>query len=78
MFDRLPAWAQDLGMIFGGTFLGSVLNAVVDAKGVFAVAWQPTLMAATDSAFYAAAVAGVALYVTPLTKRYGVKSFKKN
>lgn len=78
MFDRLPAWAHDMAVIFGGTFLGTVLNAIVDAKGVFGVAWEQTLMGAVDGAFYAAAVAGVALYLTPLTKRYGIKSFKKN
>lgn len=77
MFDKLPAWAHDLGVIFGGTFLGGVLNAVVDAQGVFGVAWRETFMATTDNAFYAAAVAGVALYITPLTKKYGIKSFKK-
>lgn len=78
MFDRLPAWAHDLGLIFGGTFLGGILNAVVDAKGVFGVAWSDTLMATVDSSFYATAVAGIALYLTPLTKKYGIKTFKKN
>ena len=77
VLDRLPAWAHDLLMIFGGTFAGAVLNAVVDAKGVTAVAWHETLMGAVDGSFYAAAVAGFTLYVTPLTKKYGVKGFKK-
>lgn len=78
MFDRLPAWAHDLAVIFGGTFLGTVLNAIVDAKGVTGVAWGATLVGAVDGSFYAAAVTGITLYLTPLTKRYGIKSFKKS
>lgn len=75
--DRLPAWAHDLAVIFGGTFAGGVLNAIVDAKGVSMVAWHDVLVSTVDNSFYATAAAGLALYLTPITKKYGIKSFKK-
>lgn len=72
ILDRLPAAGRHSVIVFGGTWGGFVLNRVIDAKGVSAVEWATTLVAATDASFYATAVALVALVVTPLTRQYGL------
>ena len=72
MLDKFQPLVRHLLIVVGGTFGGAVLNAVIDAKGVTGVDWANTLVSATDGSFYAGAVAAVTLWLTPLTKQYGI------
>ena len=72
MLDMLPAWARHLVIVAGSVFLSAVVTAVIAAEGVSGVDWSPTLLAAVDAAAVAAATAAAALWLTPLTRQYGV------
>lgn len=72
VLDKLPPLVRHLLIVFGGTFGGTFVNAIIDAKGVSAIDWAARFVSATDGAFYATAVAAAALVFTPLTKQYGI------
>ena len=76
MLDKFPPLVRHLLIVFGGTFGGAILNAVIDAKGVTRVDWAAVAGTATDGAFYATAVVAVTLWLTPLTKQYGIGKTK--
>lgn len=72
VLDKLPASVRHLIIVFGASFGGRIVSAIVDAQGVTGVAWLDTLKAALNVASLAAATAIAALYLTPLTRQYGV------
>lgn len=78
LIDKLPAPARHAVIAFAGTWGGSVLNRVVDAKGVSSVEWSQAIVNATDAAFYSTSVIMLALYITPLTRQYGLRKNKPN
>lgn len=72
MLDRLPAWARHLLIVAGSVFLAGVVSAVVDAGGVTGVDWPANLIADLNAAAVAVATASAALWLTPLTRQYGI------
>lgn len=72
MLDKLPAWLRHLLIVFAGAAGAVIVDAVVNAKGVSNVAWGHSLRVALDTGSVAAALAVGALYITPLTQKYGL------
>jgi hypothetical protein len=72
MLDKLPAMARHLLIVFAGSFLGFVAQVIVKAQGITAVAWSHELILALNTSVVATVTIGVALYLTPLTKQYGL------
>ena len=72
MLDSLPAWLRHLLIVFGATFAGSVCAAVIAAEGVLSLDWLAVLSAALDVAAFSVASSAAALWLTPLTRQYGV------
>ena len=79
--DRLHPVARAavvlLGVLPAVAFVGAFFAAIVTANGVTGVDWAATLTAAINVAGVAFASGGgtlVALYVTPLTRDYGIGS----
>lgn len=70
--DRLPAWLRHALIAFVAAYIGTILDAVITAHGVTLVAWPNILVTALDAAALATAVAISTLYLTPITKQYGV------
>lgn len=72
MLDNLPAWARHAIIVFGGAFASIIVNAIIVAKGVTGVDWAVTAMDALNYGALATALSISALYITPLTRQYGV------
>lgn len=72
MLDRIPAWLRHLLIVVAATFGVTVAEAVVSAGGVSTVDWLGTLLRAVDIAAVAGATTSLALWLTPLTRQYGV------
>jgi hypothetical protein len=72
MLDKLPAWARHLLIVAGGTFAGTICTAVIGAGGVTDVDWLEALRAAVNLAAVTTATTAAALWLTPLTRKYGV------
>jgi hypothetical protein len=72
MLDHLPPWARHLLIVAGATFAGYIAQQVIANAGVFDVDWPAALRSAVDSAAVSTSTAAAALWLTPLTRRYGV------
>lgn len=72
MLDRLPAWARHIAIVFGAVFGGSVANAIVTGGGVTSLDWITTLRTAVDLGAVSTATAVLVLWLTPLTRQYGI------
>ena len=72
MLDRLPSWARHLLIVAGASFGGSLATAILSAHGVFGVDWLTALKSAVDLAAVTTAGTAAALWLTPLTRKYGV------
>lgn len=72
MLDKLPAWARHAVIVFGGAFASVVVGAIITAKGVTNIDWAVTAMDALNYGALATALSISALYITPLTRQYGV------
>ena len=76
--SKLPAWVQHLLVIFGSTFLGANVQAIIGAGGVTGVAWASTETSALNAAAVAAAAGVAALWALPLNQAYGPGSAAKH
>ena len=76
--SKLPAWAQHLVIIFGSTFLGSNVQAVITAAGVTGVSWGSVELTALDAAAVATAMGIAALWALPLNQSYGLGKAAKH
>jgi hypothetical protein len=74
MLDELPPWARHLAIVAGAVLGGSIAAAVITAGGVTGVDWPAALRAAIDEAAVAVAAAAAGLWLTPLTRQYGIGS----
>lgn len=75
LLDRLPAQVRHLVLIFLGAFIAPLALKIQD--GVNPLTWNLSTLKEAVAAAITALVGGVILYVTPLTKQYGVgKSLK--
>lgn len=72
MLDRLPAWLRHLVIVAGATFAGSIATAIIAADGVTTLDWVTVARDALDLAAVATAGTAAALWLTPLTRQYGV------
>jgi hypothetical protein len=70
LLDRLPAQVRHLILIFLGAFIGPLALQV--QNGVNPLTWNITTFKEVLGAAITAAIGGVLLYVTPLTKQYGI------
>ena len=71
MLDRLPVWAQHLAIAFVATFGLFFASAVVENHGLFPFPWYEVLCGALNAGAVAGATVGT-LYLTTLTRRYGI------
>lgn len=76
MLDNLPAWARHLLIVFGAAFGGSVASAIIASAGVSTLDWPLVLVGALDIAAVSTATTAAALWLTPLTRQYGVGASK--
>ena len=74
MLDKIPAPARHLAIVAGATFLGAFVHAVLSAQGVTGVDWAGTAKDALNLTAVNAATAVAGLWLTPLTRQYGVGS----
>lgn len=72
MLDQLPAWVRHLLIVVAATFAVTVAETIVASGGVSSVNWVDTLLRAVDIAAVAGATTSLALWLTPLTRQYGV------
>jgi hypothetical protein len=72
MLERLPAPLRHLLIVAGAAFISVPVQDVVAAQGVTGVDWPATLVHAIDAAGVAGAVAIGVLWLTPITRQYGV------
>jgi enoyl reductase-like protein len=72
MLDKLPAPVRHLLIVVGAAAVGVPVQAVVAAQGVTGVDWADTLVDALNAGGLAGALAIGALWLTPLTRQYGV------
>ena len=78
MLDNLPAWLRHLTIVVGAVFLGTVAEAIVSAGGVSGLDLVATLVAACDAATVAGASVAAILWLTPVTRQYGVGAAKES
>lgn len=71
--DKLPAGVRHILLMFFAAFLGTVLKAVIVAQGVTTVKWHSVLESALNTSVAGSAALALALYITPLTRQYGMK-----
>lgn len=71
MLDKLPAPLRHLIIVAGSVFLGAIAKDIVTAGGIAGLSLT-NLRVALDSAVVSAVTAAGALYLTPLTKQYGI------
>ena len=74
MLDSLPAWLRHLLIVFGAAFGGSIASAIIASAGVVALDCPLVLQGALDNAAVSTASTAAALWLTPLTRQYGVGS----
>jgi len=81
MLDRLPAWGRYLVILVVITpvaaFVATVATVVITQHGVTDADWAAESTSAMDAAFVTAAsglLSWIAMYVTPLTRKFGVGS----
>lgn len=72
-FDKLPAPVRDGVLTFVGGFASMIVAAIAASNGVTGVDWAETLKGALDTGTLAAASVLAITYITPLTKKYGVR-----
>jgi len=60
--------------MFGATFLAFFGQEIIAADGVTGLDFVSTFVDALDSSVVATVAVGLALYVTPLTRQYGIGS----
>lgn len=72
MLDKLPAQVRHLILIIGATFLGVIVKAIITAQGVTGVHWGSVSTLALNTAVVTGVTSFVALYLTPVTKQYGL------
>jgi hypothetical protein len=72
MLDKLPAWVRHIAIMFAATFTAFFGQAIIAADGVSRLDFMSTFIDALDSSIVATVVVGLALYVTPLTRQYGI------
>jgi hypothetical protein len=58
--------------MFGATFLAFFGQEIIAADGVIGLDFVSTFVDALDSSIVATVAVGLALYVTPLTRQYGL------
>jgi hypothetical protein len=74
VLDKVPAPVRHLLIVAGATFLGAFVHAILSAQGVTGVDWAGTAKGALNLTAVNAATAVVGLWLTPLTRQYGVGS----
>lgn len=72
MLDNLPPALRHALIVLGGAFGSVVVAAIVGAKGVTGVDWPTTLLEAVNYGALSVALSLSALYLTPLTRQYGI------
>lgn len=72
MLDRLPAWLRHLVIAFAAVAGSTVAQAVIEAGGVSQIVWTDLALDALDAGAVAVALVAATLWLTPLTKQYGV------
>ena len=72
MLDRLPAPVRHFVIAFLGSASLVLVSAINDAKGVTSVAWASVLTDALNAGIVAAVSLVGVMYLTPLTRQYGV------
>ena len=71
--DKLPASVRHILLMFSAAFGGTVLKAIIVAQGVTEVVWGSVLTSALNTSVVGSATLALALYITPLTKQYGLR-----
>lgn len=74
--DRIPSWLRHLVIVFGSVLLGALAQDIIVAGGVFDVSWLDSAKDSIDAAAVSTASAATVLWLTPLTRQYGVGSPK--
>lgn len=77
MLDNLPPWTRHLIIVAFASFVGFVGEAILASGGVSALDWAKTLTSAVDSTAVATITVMLIMYVTPLTRQYGLGSASK-
>ena len=71
--DKLPAPVRHGLMVFFGAASSKVIAAITTANGVTGVDWRTVLEDALNVGATATVSVLLVMYITPLTKQYGVK-----
>lgn len=76
-FDKLPSAVQHAAVAFAGASLTQIFTAIYSANGVSNVRWNAVLVSAFNDG--AVALVGVltVMWLTPLTRTYGVGKSKQ-
>ena len=74
MLDRLPPALRHFLIVIGAAFAQGIVSAVISAQGVTGVDWSTVLLDDVNHTAVAGVTAFVALWLTPLTRQYGVGS----
>ena len=72
IIDKLPAGVRHLLIAAGAVFGGAIVQDVIAAGGVTGVSWLSALKDAVDITAVSVATIAAALWLTPLTRQYGV------
>lgn len=72
IYNNIPAPVRHGLAIFIGTFLGIFFTAIIANGGVTTLDFGSTFVSAIDDAVVSAVGSLLVLYVTPLTKSYGI------
>jgi hypothetical protein len=74
IIDKLPAWLRHLLIAAAAVFGGVIVQDVITAGGVTTIDWLPALRDALDVTAVSTATIAAALWLTPLTRQYGIGS----
>jgi hypothetical protein len=78
MLDRLPASVRHFILVFVGAAGSILVSDITAANGVTNVAWVQSLTDALNAGVLASVGVLAAMYLTPMTRQYGIGSLSSN